>query len=290
MILPPPVLHLDSLSLPSVFVLPVTFYGSLRLNCQLHLLLPSVLVLPFLICQLACVLPVCSFFSAILVFTAPGSKFKVHSCPWCLHLCATRFIHCCHQPFHSRYHSSLLAVFAPLFICCCLSICAAIFIYSKPITFVDAHVFSLPVSVMDALRIRTASFGSLLPTVFYAASLNSLHCQLHLLPALNLWIALGIALPLFFVTALSSFLWPVSYVTALGPIFIHFCPWSFVPPVLLTAALASCTCYGLSISIGRFLMFTFGCAYGSLHIFNFCLFACKHSCCAITLIAGGGGF
>jgi len=138
---------------------------------------------------------------------------------------------------HSWFHSSLLSVFALLFICCCLSICAAIFICLKPITCVDAHVFLLPVSVMDALRIRTASFGSLLPTVFIAASLNSLHCQLHLLLPSTFGLCLVLHCHFSLSLPLALFCGQFHMLLPLAPIFIHFCPWSFVPPVLLTATL-----------------------------------------------------
>jgi len=120
---PPPVLHLNFLSLPSVLALPVTFYGSLRLSCQLHLLLPSVFVLPFLICQLTFVSPVTCmipylFFLCHFGVYGTGSKFKVHSCPWCLHVCATRFIHRCHQPFHFLPAATLCFVCRGFVFCC----------------------------------------------------------------------------------------------------------------------------------------------------------------------------
>jgi len=236
-----------------------------------------------LCCQLHAFLT--SFFSAILVFMPPGSKFKIHSCPQSSHPCATRFIHSCHQPLNSQFHSSLLAVFAPLSICCCPSICAAIF---DP--FKTHFTFWFPCFLLvDALRIRTVNLSSLLPTVFCATSLNSLHCWLHsLLPStyeLNLYCtATFLSLPLGLLCGQFHMFLPFA------SILIHFCPWSFVLPVWLTANLAICTCFGLPIFMHQFLMLTFGCsppfASGSRHIINFCLFACKHSCCAITIDSG----
>ncbi len=275
--LPPSVLCHDFLSLTSVFAPSFTFTASLCLSCQLHLLLPSVFVLLFLIALGICATSYMHFWPFFLsqfnllqhsVFMPPGSKFiAAHGvCTFvppvwfitALSLCTASLNHC----------STAIVLYF------CLGICTAIFICLHPFSCIDAHIF-LWVSFIDALSIFTASLNSLLPLRFVPPV--GIHCTA----------ASNFALVLFFVTAFRFFCGqfymllpsvlatPILFISAFS-LLCHPFHW------LLPLAFALCIPLIIMLPVS-YLRFWLQFATGSLNIINFWLFACKHSCCAITI-------
>jgi len=222
-----------------------------HLSCQLHLLLPSVFVLPFsvvlAISAISDLFFLCHFYF-VAAHSVDTTRFKIHCCPWCpwcLHLFVTSFVHCCLLPMHSQLFIAALSIALPFIFVDAWVFVLPFFICSQPISCIDAMIFAISFICWCSRHLQLK---------FIAA-----HGVCAASPNFHLQFAVPIMDCPWYLHCHASFLLPLGFYVAN---FINFSPWCCTPIptfVLLPLAFALLQTFNLC------------CQFHCVNIFGPCL-------------------